>query len=114
MGYASCKPADALVFVCLVFLGYCYFMLSVLVQLIAWEGHPRNDLLCVERDVKQLLTHSLTNSMCVSMDLQCSWFSQLISEIVFNCSHLVISSLLWWQYTFVDSQLLRYGVMHSQ
>ena len=91
MGYASCKPADALVFVCLVFLGYCYFMLSVLVQLIAWEGHPRNDLLCVERDVKQLLTHSLTNSMCVSMDLQCSWFSQLISEIVFNCSHLVIS-----------------------
>jgi len=28
-------------FLCvLVFLGYCYFMLSVLVQLIAWEDHP--------------------------------------------------------------------------
>jgi len=34
-------------------------MLSVQVQLIAWEARPRNDLLCVERDVKQLHTHSL-------------------------------------------------------
>ena len=42
----------------LVFWGYCYFMLSVPVQLIAWEDRPRNDLLCVERDVKHLLTHS--------------------------------------------------------
>jgi len=33
-------------------------MLSVAVQLIAWKDRPRNDLLCVERDVKQLLTHS--------------------------------------------------------
>jgi len=28
------------------------FMLSVPVQLIAWEDCPRNDLLCVKRDVK--------------------------------------------------------------
>jgi len=34
-------------------------MLSVPVQLIAWEDRPRNDRLCVERDVKQLLTQSL-------------------------------------------------------
>jgi len=45
----------------LVFLDYFYFMLSVPVQLIVWEDHTRNDLLCVERDVKQLLTHSLTH-----------------------------------------------------
>jgi len=31
--------------------------LLVLVQLIAWNNRPRNDLLCVERNVKQLLTH---------------------------------------------------------
>jgi len=43
----------------LVFWGYCYFMLSLPVQLIAWEDRPRNDLLCVERDVKQLLTHTI-------------------------------------------------------
>jgi len=35
-------------------------MLSVPVQLIAWKDRPGNDLLCVERDVKQLLSHSLT------------------------------------------------------
>jgi len=35
-------------------------MLSVPVQLIAWEDRPRNDLLCVERDVMQLLTDSLS------------------------------------------------------
>jgi len=29
------------------FLGYCYFMLSVPAQLIAWEDRPRNDLLLV-------------------------------------------------------------------
>jgi len=34
-------------------------MFSVSVQLIAWEDRPRNDLLCVETDVKQLPTHSL-------------------------------------------------------
>ena len=39
----------------LVFLGYCYFMLSVPVQLIAWKDRPRNDLLCIERDVKHVL-----------------------------------------------------------
>jgi len=27
-------------FVCLVFLGYCYFILSVPVQLIAWKDRP--------------------------------------------------------------------------
>jgi len=39
-------------------------MLSVPVQLIAWKDRPRNylGLSCVERDVKQLLTHSLGNS----------------------------------------------------
>jgi len=31
---------------------------SVPVQLNDWEDRPRNDPLCVERDVKQLLTHS--------------------------------------------------------
>jgi len=48
----------------LIFLGYCYFMLSVPVQLIAWKDRPRNylGLSYVERDVKQLLTHSLGNS----------------------------------------------------
>jgi len=34
-------------------------MLSVPVQLMAWEDRPQNDLLCVERDVKHLLTQSL-------------------------------------------------------
>jgi len=34
-------------------------MLSVPVQLIAWKDRARNDLLCVERDVKQLLKRSL-------------------------------------------------------
>jgi len=43
----------------LVSLGYCYFMLSVPVQLIAWKDRPRNDLLYVKRDVKKLLTQSL-------------------------------------------------------
>jgi len=43
----------------LVFLGYFYFMLSVRVQLIAWKDHPRNDLLCVERDIERRLTHSV-------------------------------------------------------
>jgi len=33
------------------------FTMSVPVQLIAWKDRPRNDLLCVERDVKHLLTH---------------------------------------------------------
>jgi len=33
-------------------------MLSVPVQLMAWEDCPQNDLLCVQWDVKQLLTHS--------------------------------------------------------
>jgi len=41
------------------FLGYCYFMLSVPVQFIACEDRPQNDLLCIERDVKHLITHSL-------------------------------------------------------
>jgi len=45
--------------VCLVFLGYCYFMLSVPVQLIAWKDCAWNDLLCVERVVEQHLTWSL-------------------------------------------------------
>ena len=36
-------------------------MLSVPVQLIAWEDRPRNDVLYVERDIKQLLTHSLVD-----------------------------------------------------
>jgi len=35
-------------------------MLSIPVQLIAWKDRPQNDLLCVERDVKHLLTHLLT------------------------------------------------------
>jgi len=38
------------------FWGYFYFMLSVPVQLIAWKDRPGNDLLCVETDIKQLLT----------------------------------------------------------
>jgi len=35
-------------------------MLSVPVQFIAWKDGPRNDLLCVRRVVKQLLTHCST------------------------------------------------------
>ena len=47
-----------LVFCVLVFLSYCYFMLSISVQLIAWKDCPRNDLLCVVKAIKHLLTHS--------------------------------------------------------
>jgi len=36
-------------------------MLSVPVQLMAWEDRPQNDLLCVERDIKQLFTYSPHN-----------------------------------------------------
>jgi len=36
------------------------FLLLVTVQLIAWKDRPQNDLLYVERDDKQLLTHSLS------------------------------------------------------
>jgi len=43
-----------------VFLVYCRFMLSAPVQLIAWKECPQNDLLCIKRDIKQLLTHSLS------------------------------------------------------
>jgi len=49
-----------LVFCVLVCLCYDYFVLSVLVQLITWEDRRQNNLLCVERDVKPLLTHSLS------------------------------------------------------
>ena len=45
----------------LLFLGYCYFMLSVPVQLNASEDRPRNHLLCVERTVT-LSNCSLTHS----------------------------------------------------
>jgi len=38
---------------------------TVPVQLIAWENRPWNDLLCVERVIKHLLTHSRTH--CRSM-----------------------------------------------
>ena len=48
-----------LVFYVLVFWGYCYFTLSLPVQLIACKDRPQIDLLCVERDAKHLLTHSL-------------------------------------------------------
>jgi len=34
---------------------YCYFVLSLPVQLIAWKDCSRNDLLCVDRNVKHLL-----------------------------------------------------------
>jgi len=53
----------------LVLLSYCYVMLSLPVQLIAWEDRPQNDLLCVERDVKQvqLLTHSLVLIVLMSV-----------------------------------------------
>ena len=59
-----------LVFCVFVFLGYFYFVLSVPVQVIAWKDPPRNDLLCVERNVKHLLTHSLQpglSSICYSV-----------------------------------------------
>jgi len=49
-----------LVFCVLVFFDYCYFMLSLTVQFIAWKDCPQDDLLCVERNVKQLLADSLT------------------------------------------------------
>ena len=28
-------------------------------QLIAWKDYPRNDLLCVKKDIKHLLTYPL-------------------------------------------------------
>jgi len=53
-------------------------MLSVRVQLITWEDRTRNDLLCVEMDVKQLLTHSLTiwASVCCMI-----WFLLICSVV---------------------------------
>jgi len=48
------------IFCVLVFLRYCDFMLSVPVQLIVWKDRPRNDLLCVERDIRQLLSQLLS------------------------------------------------------
>jgi len=33
-------------------------MLSISVQLIAWKDRPGNDLLCVVKDIKHVLTHS--------------------------------------------------------
>jgi len=47
-------------------------MLSVPVQLIAWKARPGYDLLYVERDAKQLLTHSLTHSLSLSLSLYCT------------------------------------------
>ena len=39
---------------------FAYFWLSVSVQLIAWKVlPPRNDLLCIEWDVKHAITHLL-------------------------------------------------------
>jgi len=59
------------------FVLYFVFCVSVKVKLTvpllcvcvhsAWKGRPRNDLYCVGRDVKTLLTHSLTHSLCVVM-----------------------------------------------
>jgi len=69
-----------LLFCVLVFLGYCYFILSVPVQLIAWKDRPRNDLLCVERDIKQLLTHSLTSHYSASAAGTLLRFFKTISE----------------------------------
>jgi len=61
---------------CLGILGHCYFMLSVPVQLTAWEDRPQNDQLCVEREynVKQLLTHSLTCSVKEPLAISGSYF----------------------------------------
>jgi len=40
----------------LVFLGYCYLMLSVPVQLTAWKDGPRNSLLCPRGSLSNSLT----------------------------------------------------------
>jgi len=50
-------------FACVGILGHFRFMLSVPVQLIAWKDRPRNDQLCVVRDIKRLLTHSLAHDL---------------------------------------------------
>jgi len=60
----------ALVFLCYLsvfgvfgIFGLFCFILSVPVQLIAWEDCSQNDLVCGERDIKHLLTHSLGFSL---------------------------------------------------
>jgi len=57
----------------LVFLGYFCLMLSVPVQLTAWKDRPRNDLLYVERDVKHLLSHSLTAPVDIIWAMMFVW-----------------------------------------
>ena len=54
-----CVTFVFLVFCVLVFWDYCYFMLSLAVQLIAWKDRLQSEILCVERDIKHLLTDSL-------------------------------------------------------
>ena len=66
----------------LVFLGYCYFMLSVPVQLIAWKDHSQNELLYVERDVKQLLTYLLTYSLSEYLRTLQVIFYELVDWII--------------------------------
>jgi len=61
---------------------YCYFMLSVPVQLIAWKDHSQNELLYVERDVKQLLTYLLTYSLSEYLRTLQVIFYELVDWII--------------------------------
>jgi len=61
-------------------------MLSVPVQLIAWEDCPRNDLLRFQRCVKQLLTHSLTHSVTDSCSGDAA-FCQITLTTWYYCHH---------------------------
>jgi len=66
-------------------------MLSIPVQLIAWKDHPWNDLLCVERVVKQLLTHSLLRAQ-ISAVLEFLFILTLIfvQHFCLQCSALLV------------------------
>jgi len=52
------------------------------------EDCPRNDLPCVEMDIKQLLTHSITHSETVDL----CWWSEHIQCSIVHCSVLTQTS----------------------
>jgi len=75
--WVSCLCLFCVIFMFLVFWGYCCIMLSVPVQLMAWEDCPQNDLLCVQRYVKHLLTHSPCD---IELNTVCAvWFRPYVS-----------------------------------
>jgi len=84
-------------FVCLGIFGFLLFYVvsTSAVELIAWKD-SQNDQLCVERDAKHVLTHSLTGTSCqlIKADAQNNAvlpyhmhvaFSSLINGFVNDC-----------------------------